>query len=147
MALDVFQLRESVVDEYRGYVESFVQVLDDRIEKFVSCRLDEGELWPDAVLQLNPAFEMDQSLRNLADDNLILPETARFFGNDLKLFRHQREAIDIALGGESYVVTTGTGSGKSLTYLVPIFDAIMRSEPERHSVRALLIYPMNAPHQ
>ena len=144
MSLDVFQLREDVVDEYRAYVESFVQVLDDRIDEFVSRRLDEGELWPDAVLQLNPAFEMDQSLRQLADDNLILPETARFFGNDLNLFRHQREAIDIALRGESYVVTTGTGSGKSLTYLVPIFDDIMRNEPERHSVRALLIYPMNA---
>ena len=144
MPLDVFQLRESVVDEYRSYVESFVQVLDKRIDEFVSQKLEEGELWPDAVLQLNPAFEMDRRLSELADDGLILPETAQFFGENLKLFRHQREAIDIALRNESYVVTTGTGSGKSLTYLVPIFDAIMRDEPERHSVRALLIYPMNA---
>ena len=41
-------------------------------------------------------------------------------------------------------MTTGTGSGKSLTYLVPIFDAIIRNAPERHSVRAILVYPMNA---
>lgn len=144
MPLDVFQLRESVVSEYRDYVQSFVRVLDDRIHNFVSCRLDEGELWPGAVLQLNPAFEMDQTLGELAANGVIRPETARFFGDDLKLFRHQREAIDIALRGESYVVTTGTGSGKSLTYLVPIFDAIIRTKPERHSVRALLVYPMNA---
>jgi ATP-dependent helicase YprA (DUF1998 family) len=144
MALDVFQLREQVVDEYRDYVRSFVNVFDARIDEYVRGRLEEGELWPDAVLQLNPAFEMDQTLAELAESGIVMPETARFFGAGRTLYRHQREAIDIAQRGESYVVTTGTGSGKSLTYLVPIYDAIMRSAPERHSVRALLIYPMNA---
>lgn len=144
MALDVFQLRGQVVDEYRGYVQSFVNVLDPRIDQFVRGRLEAGELWPDAVLQLNPAFEMDQTLGALAADGVLTPETASFFGTDRRLYRHQREAIDIALLGESYVVTTGTGSGKSLTYLVPIYDAIIRNVPERHSVRSLLVYPMNA---
>jgi len=41
-------------------------------------------------------------------------------------------------------VTTGTGSGKSLTYLVPIYDHILRNHPERHQVRAIIVYPMNA---
>ena len=34
MTLDVFRLRESVVSEYRDYVQSFVRVLDDRIDEF-----------------------------------------------------------------------------------------------------------------
>ena len=144
MALDVFNLRERVVGEYRDYVRSFINVHDDRIDEFVSRRLEEGELWPDAVLQLNPAFEVDQPLGKLAAGGVLTPETARFFGDGLRLFRHQREAIDIGLRGESCVITTGTGSGKSLTYLVPIYDAIMRNAPEQHSVRALLVYPMNA---
>ena len=144
MALDVFELRERVVDEYRDYVRSFVNVLDDRIDEYVHDRLGKGELWPAAVLQLNPAFEMDRTLGELASEGVLTDETAKFFGVDRRLYRHQREAIDIAQRGESYVVTTGTGSGKSLTYLVPIYDAIMRNAPERHSVRALLIYPMNA---
>ncbi len=42
-------------------------------------------------------------------------------------------------------MTTGTGSGKSLTYLFPIYDHILRTEPERHQVRAIIVYPMNAP--
>ena len=32
-----------------------------------------------------------------------------------------------------YIVSTGNGSGKSLTYLVPIFDAILRDDLARHS--------------
>ena len=127
MNLDVFQLRDRVVEEYRNYVQSFVRVLDDRIDDFISSRLDEGELWPAAELQLNPAFEMDRTLGELAAQGIIKPETARFFGEELRLFQHQREAIDIALRGESYVVTTGTGSGKSLTYLVP---CLRRDHPQ-----------------
>ena len=87
---------------------------------------------------------MDATLGELAAAGTLAPETARFFGEHLRLYRHQRDAIDIALRGESYAVTTGTGSGKSLTYLVPIYDAIVRNTPEQHSVRALLVYPMNA---
>ena len=144
MPLDVFELREQVVEEYQQYVRSFVRVLDNRISDYIDGQLEEGALWPDAVLQLNPAFEMDRTLGELAGEGVLEPGTARFFGGDLRLFRHQRQAIDIALRGEPYVVTTGTGSGKSLTYLVPIFDAVLRNEPERRTVRALLIYPMNA---
>ncbi|NVM22775.1 MAG: DEAD/DEAH box helicase, partial [Desulfobacterales bacterium] len=142
--MDVFRLRDSVVDEYRQYVESFVRVLDPRINQFVREQLEAGELWPDAVLQLNPAFVMDKTLAVLADEGIITRETAHFFGQNIQLYRHQREALDIAQRGEPYVVTTGTGSGKSLTYLVPIHDFIVRTQPQNHSVRAIIVYPMNA---
>ncbi len=144
MTLDVFRLREDVVSEYRDYVSSFVRIRDARVERYVKQELEAGELWPEAVLQLNPAFEPDSTLGELADANVLTPETARFFGRDLRLYRHQREALEIGLRGQSYVVTTGTGSGKSLTYLLPIFDAVIRNAAADHSVRAILVYPMNA---
>ena len=85
MPLDVFQLRESVVNEYRDYVTSFIRVLDNRIHQYVNNRLGQGELWPEAVLQLNPAFEMDQTLGEMAANGIIMLETARFFGKELQL--------------------------------------------------------------
>src|SRR5271165_3983204 len=51
MAFDVFGLRDHVVREYREYVESFIHIRDQRIERFVQDTLARGELWPDAVLQ------------------------------------------------------------------------------------------------
>ena len=99
MPLDVFQFRATVVKEYKDYVRSFVRVLDDRIDEFVNSRLEQGELWPEAVLQLNPAFEMNQTLGELAQVGILAPETARFFGPDRKLYRHQRDAIDFGLTG------------------------------------------------
>ena len=144
MPFDVFRLREHVVREYRDYVESFVHVLDPRIDEFVRARLAEGELWPEAVLQLNPAYEPGPTLGELTESRAILAGTARFFGTGLRLHRHQTEALAAAGRGDNYIVSTGTGSGKSLTYLVPIFDMILRDDPARHSVRALIVYPMNA---
>ena len=63
-------------------------------------------------------------------------------GRPIILHEHQREALNAATG-ESYVVTTGTGSGKSLTYYIPIVDRIVR-EGSGKGVRAIVVYPMNA---
>lgn len=144
--MDVFRLREYVVDEYESYLTSFINILDERLEQHVDDELAKGELWPDEVLQLNPAFERDTrgSLGDLASQGVIHNDTARFFGAHIRPHRHQGEALDAAHAGHSYVVSTGTGSGKSLTYLLPIVDEILKDEPQRGGVRAILVYPMNA---
>ena len=56
------------------------------------------------------------------------------------LFRHQAEAWEAAGRGENVVVTTGTASGKSLAFNLPVLDAIAR-EPK---TRALYLYPTKA---
>lgn len=48
-------------------------------------------------------------------------------GSPMRLHRHQVEAIDVARGGHEYVGTTGTGPGKSLTYIIPIVDQVLRA--------------------
>lgn len=143
-AFDIFALRDRIVGEYADYFKSFVNIQDPEIEQFVRRKLAEGEPWPDTVLQLNPAYERGDTLAGLAERGIILPETARFFGQDLELHRHQEDAVLVARRGEPYVITTGTGSGKSLTYLIPIFDHVFRNGPGLHAVRAIIVYPMNA---
>lgn len=77
MSFDVFALRDRVVKEYREYFESFVNIRDADTERFVRSRLEAGDQWPDAVLQLNPAYEPGPTLRELADSGTITRETAR----------------------------------------------------------------------
>jgi hypothetical protein len=146
MSLDIGQLRDRVVQEYGDYVKSFVKVRDDRIAAFVDESLDEGVLWPDPLLQLNPAYQPGPSVEELAARGEVAPDAAQFFragGRPLRLYQHQYEALQLAQQGKSYLVTTGTGSGKSLTYLLPIYDRLAREHPGA-GVRALLVYPMNA---
>ena len=56
------------------------------------------------------------------------------------LYTHQAEAWEAASRGESFIVTTGTASGKSLAFNLPVVDAIAR-EPK---TRALYLYPTKA---
>src|SRR4029453_982175 len=57
------------------------------------------------------------------------------------LWSHQAEAIDLARGGRSVVVATGTASGKALCYQVPIAEASLA--PVRRGT-ALLVFPTKA---
>ncbi len=144
MPFDVFTFRDRVVADYADYFRSFVNIDDPDIQEYVEEQLQRGATWPDAVLQLNPAYEAAATLGELARDGTIMAETAHFFGPDLRLHRHQADALAIAQRGEPYVVSTGTGSGKSLTYLIPIVDAVFRRDPAKATVRAVIVYPMNA---
>jgi len=65
-----------------------------------------------------------------------------FFEKILRLFIHQEKAIRSIRAGMATVVSTGTGSGKTETFLVPIIDHCLK-QPEP-GVKALIIYPMNA---
>jgi len=57
-----------------------------------------------------------------------------------KLFTHQAEAWEAAQRGEHLVVATGTASGKTLAFNLPVLDALAR-EPK---TRALYLYPTKA---
>jgi DEAD/DEAH box helicase domain-containing protein len=57
-----------------------------------------------------------------------------------ELFAHQAEAWDAARRGEHLIVTTGTASGKTLAFNLPVLDALAR-EPKQ---RALYLYPTKA---
>jgi DEAD/DEAH box helicase domain-containing protein len=57
-----------------------------------------------------------------------------------ELYAHQAEAWEAAARGEHFVVTTGTASGKTLSFNLPVLDALAR-EPKQ---RALYLYPTKA---
>jgi ATP-dependent helicase YprA (DUF1998 family) len=71
-------------------------------------------------------------------------------GKPLDLYSHQSRAIALAHQKKNYVVTTGTGSGKSLTFIIPIISSILKDRDNESSdlrdkrTKAIIIYPMNA---
>jgi ATP-dependent helicase YprA (DUF1998 family)/very-short-patch-repair endonuclease len=149
--MDVFQLRQNVVDDYASYVRSFLRIKDSRIRATVDEALNGGLLWPEPLIQLNPSFEPGGYVDDLVGE-VLHPKCAEIFrknktedskGDRLRLHRHQAEAIRCARRGESYVLTTGTGSGKSLAYIIPAVDHVLR-RGSRKGIQAIVVYPMNA---
>jgi DEAD/DEAH box helicase domain-containing protein len=58
-------------------------------------------------------------------------------------YRHQQTAYERLGDDESTIVATGTGSGKTECFMMPILDHCRRMAP-RKGIKALIIYPMNA---
>lgn len=147
---NIFQFRHELVDEYAAFSRSFTKISAKDIAQAVDAEYAKGRYWPEPLIQINPNYKRAQSIDQLVAEGLLHPKTAEIFrvGNDrsLQLFQHQQEALSKARDGQSYVVTTGTGSGKSLAFFIPIFDRILREKAADPSpkTRAIIIYPMNA---
>jgi len=144
--LDIFNFRNEVIDDYRRYIESFLRIRDPKVKEFVDRELERGQLWSDPLVQLNPTYKKGATVTELVQQRVLHRECDRYFSKDGKPFQfhyHQQQAFLTAQRQEPYVLTTGTGSGKSMTYVVPIFDDLLR-HPEIKGVRAILVYPMNA---
>src|SRR5690349_7674419 len=120
--MNVFRLRDQLVGQYSHYVKSFIQIRDQRISDHVSQRLDEGMLWPEPLIQLNPSFEPGAWIDDLTKEGVLHSVCAKIFrkakkqddlGEPMRLHLHQEQATRVAKLGKNYVLTTGTGSGKS----------------------------------
>jgi hypothetical protein len=55
--MDIFDLHSTLIDDYRQYVSSFITPRDKYIKDRVDEALTNGELWPQPLVALNPAFE------------------------------------------------------------------------------------------
>ena len=112
--------------------------------------IDDRELVKGPFLEALPDFEKGLPLRALLrgqggflhDGLSALPAHVL----DRPLHLHQEQALRAACqDGQSLLVATGTGSGKTETFLYPVANRLLDdSEPGRAGVRCLLIYPMNA---
>jgi superfamily II DNA/RNA helicase len=146
---DVFSLRDSIVGEYRKFATSFTTIRAKDICEQVEQIYSEGRFWPDPLLQINPSYKRGLNLETLISNGVLDPQTADIFradGAPLSLYKHQEQAVILASQGESYVVTTGTGSGKSLCFFIPIVSAVLaeKRKSAARRTRAIIIYPMNA---
>lgn len=125
--------------------------------------LFEGGFGNKGAFLADPTFEAvfgwkstDRSLGEL-EDALLSPELVKAmdgagdyaFKRTMFPYRHQFQAWDILHNEDpqSLVVTSGTGSGKTECFMVPILDRLVRQGREHGrliGVRALFLYPLNA---
>ena len=151
--MDVFEVRDKVIDDYRSFTTASIDIKDARLKDYYQSELDRDRQWPEPWISLNPAFQPGGRIDELVAEGILHPDCDPIFRvknriddvgrAPITLHRHQREAVEVAKTGRSYVLTTGTGSGKSLAYIVPIVDHVLR-QPRTPGVKAIIVYPMNA---
>lgn len=154
--MDVFSLDDHLLAQYTAFARSFTRIRASEIQNKVDELYAGRRFWPEPLIQLNPHYEGGRSIQALVGPKGLIADCAQIFRDprpdpadtdrSLKLRRHQEQAIGLALDGKSFVVTTGTGSGKSLCFFIPIVDAVVKAKRlgETARTRAVVVYPMNA---
>jgi len=76
------------------------------------------------------------------DTKAVLPQYIKNYlsKNNIRLYKHQCNAIDLLRSGENVVITTPTASGKTLAFNIPIFEKLVQNK----DATALYIYPAKA---
>lgn len=151
---NVFQFRDDLVDRYSSFSRSFAQIAAADLSREVEKAYSKGRYWPEPLIQINPNYQRAATVAELVQEGTLHPGCAALFQvgrfpetlHPLRLFKHQMESVTKARYRRSFVVTTGTGSGKSLSFFLPILDHVLREKAKNPAprTRAIIIYPMNA---
>lgn len=151
--LDPLVATQRIERRYRDYLLSTFRPRDAGLRRDFEHALGEGfRLSRGPYLQASPPFEKGLSISALVAEGVLHPGFLRMspeaFPLERPLYRHQDEAIRKARQRRNLVVATGTGSGKTESFVIPIIDALLRESEAgtltQPGVRALLLYPMNA---
>lgn len=140
---NIFEIQKEIVENYQAFVECFIHIRNPKIKKVVDDHISKGLLWPEPLIQFNPSYKFGKSVEQLIEDKVIKPQFAQVF-KGYNLYEHQVEAIKLGCSGRDFIVTSGTGSGKSLTFIGTIFNHLFSHPENKGGIKAIIVYPMNA---
>jgi len=153
MSINPLKLTRDVREGYIRYLMSSFRLRDKRLKKLFYERVKKFSYTNGPILEATPPFKKGCYLEDLVRKG-ILDETLENFIYDalpyLKnnpLYLHQEKAIKKILNKRNIVIASGTSSGKTECFIIPIYNHLLNEYKEGRlapGVRALLIYPMNA---
>ena len=139
-----------IVDFYRRYLLTTFSTNKEIYNKQLKELLEKDKAIADGpYISMSDPYEKGMSLKELADKGWVSREILKIknFHPDRKLYLHQQKALEKANDGENLIVTTGTGSGKTESFLIPVINQLLKEKENGTldaGVRTLIIYPMNA---
>ena len=148
MALHPIKALDHVIDEYADYLRTEFRAKDPKLREALERELDApGFLAQEPFYQAHRPFKSGKRWQDLP----IEPQLAKVMENRSKSDRaylHQSSAIEELLkpAARAVVVTTGTGSGKTEAFLLPVIQNAWEDSTKfkKPGLTAILVYPMNA---
>lgn len=154
MRLHPLKTADQIREDYVRYLQTIYFFRDPALRRQFQEALSAPDfLTRGPILEAAAPFRLGRSIEQMIRDGLLHPGFRTLCSEDFPLNRplylHQDRAVEkIVAGGRNIVVATGTGSGKTETFLIPILNHLLREQEagtlDRPGVRALLLYPMNA---
>jgi ATP-dependent helicase YprA (DUF1998 family) len=157
MSNSINEIFDTLKEELSKYIESTYHISNKKLIKQRNDLLKQKEvIFQKPFIESTPKYKQGDKfdkLENLDDAakeilNTLIDQKILFS----KPFAHQFEALkEIIINKKNAVITTGTGSGKTESFLIPIISKLAieaKNKPSNfknyNAVRSLILYPMNA---
>jgi len=156
--MNSIEITERLNSELVNYLTTTFDVNKNGDEEELAYKIREsferpGALFRGPFLELILPYKMGLSINQLIEKGVLSPKLTQLqsfkledpepIPLDAKLYRHQEIAIrKLSSEKKSIVISSGTGSGKTEGFLIPIINDLL--EDDTPGVRAILIYPLNA---
>ena len=151
--MDPLKVTQSIRDSYIRYLTSTFHLRDTELRKLFQQEVENFWFTNGPILEATPPFERGCYLKDLIQEGLLNKRLEDFifyafpYLRDYPLYLHQERALRKILNGRNVVIASGTSSGKTECFLIPIYNHLLEEYKEGRltpGVRALLLYPMNA---
>jgi superfamily II DNA or RNA helicase len=160
MGFDPLKASHKIVEQYKRYIlttfkTDFLGKSQDGktfSEQLLEAISKNGVISNGPFLQISKNYLKSISLKSMIPDILDFGfydlKTKEIDIENMILYDHQERAIrKVVSEDRNVVISTGTGSGKTKSFLIPILNLLLKEQREGTlgpGVRVMLIYPMNA---
>ena len=132
------QIQKSYVNFYKTNFTLGNDELSDQLDKLS----ENNRLWREPFIAISQNYIPGRTLEQLSSEVKLDNELVDTFPIQ-NLFKHQENAIrNIVKFERNTIVSSGTGSGKTEAFLIPVLNECVKSEVT--GIKAILIYPTNA---
>jgi rubrerythrin len=155
------EIGNSLKKSYLQYIKAGIPLMDEYYEKEREKLYEEaGVIMQPPYIEIVRKYEGKKSLSDICRENQINMEVADFINRGLlftedreerRLYEHQEQAIVDVLGNKkNMVISTGTGSGKTEGFLIPLLANIIeealtwKQNEKETALRSIIFYPLNA---
>ena len=145
---------------YLEYIDANIPLPD---EKYVEERKEilekEGALFNSPIIELVKQYTPEEDLKTVCVKNGYSLDIAEFLNlgllahtpnePDIKLYSHQIKAFTSVRNGKNMIISTGTGSGKTESFLIPLISNLIDESKKwgtnkENVMRSMILYPLNA---
>jgi len=153
MPINPAKLTQDIRESYARYLTSTFHLRDGTLRKLFHQEVEKFPFTNGPILEATPPFQTGCHLKSLVKEGLLSKTFEHFIYNALPhlrnncLYLHQEKALRKILGRRNVAIASGTSSGKTECFLLPIYNHLLNEfEQDKltSGVRALLLYPMNA---
>ena len=127
---------------YKNFILSSFPIADLSLRKKLKNAINnEKLLWNGPFISVASKYKKRANAKEFLQNSNFHPLIVQSLQLD-KFYKHQEEAIQLILQGRHTIISTGTGSGKTEAFLLPIIDYCLKNRQK--GIKAIIVYPMNA---